>query len=87
MIVHGNQIIKDHPSVNRAPWTELSPNIAKAEGLDYAEGPSICFMVASGGVISEGYERGGPGVCLGDSQTEAERVPSLVGRGDALLRS
>ena len=28
-------------------------------------------MVASGGVLSEGYEHDGPGVCLGDGQTEA----------------
>ena len=27
-------------------------------------------MVASGGVLSEGYGRGGRGVCLGDGQTE-----------------
>ena len=40
----------------------------------------------SPGVLSEGYEHGGPGVCLGDGQTEAERVPSQGGRGDALLR-
>ena len=30
-----------------------------------------CFMVASGGDLSEGYGHGGPGVCLGDGQTEA----------------
>ena len=29
---------------------------------------------------------GGPGVCLGDGQTEAEGVPLQRGRGDALLR-
>ena len=28
-------------------------------------------MVASGGVLSDGYGYGGPGVCLGDGQTEA----------------
>ena len=28
-------------------------------------------MVASGGGLSEGYGLGGPGVCLGDGQTEA----------------
>ena len=44
------------------------------------------FMVASGGVLSEGYGHGGPDVCLGDGQTEAEGVPSQGGRGDALLR-
>ena len=49
------------------------------------KGASTGFMVASGGVISEGYGHGGPGVCLGDGQTEAEGVPSQGGRGDALL--
>ena len=43
-------------------------------------------MVASGGVLSEAYAHGGSGVRLGDGQTEAERVPSQCGRGDALLR-
>ena len=36
--------------------------------------------------LSEGYERGGPGVSLNDERTEAEGVPSQGGRGDALLR-
>ena len=44
------------------------------------------FMFASGGVLSDGYGHGGPGVCLGDGQTEDEGVPSQGGRGDALLR-
>ena len=43
-------------------------------------------MFASGGVLSEECGHGGPGVCLGDRQTEAEGVPSQSGRGDALLR-
>ena len=43
-------------------------------------------MVASGGVLSKGCGPGGPGVCLGDGQTEAEGVPSKGGRGDALFR-
>ena len=34
------------------------------------------FMVASGGVLSEGYGHDGPGACLGDGQTEAEGIPS-----------
>ena len=55
-------------------------------GLDHVEGASTGFMVASGGVLSEGCGHGGPGVCLGDGQTEAEGVPSQGGRGDALLR-
>ena len=44
------------------------------------------FMDASGGVLSEGYGHGGPGVCQGDGQKEAEGVPSQGGRGDALPR-
>ena len=44
------------------------------EGLDYAERP--CFVVATGRGLSEEYERNGPGVCLGDGQTEDEGVPS-----------
>ena len=43
-------------------------------------------LIASVGVLSEGYGDGGPGVCLGDGQTEDEGVPSQGGRGDALLR-
>ena len=43
-------------------------------------------MVASGGLLSEGYGHGGPSVSLSDGQTEAEGVPSQGGRGDALLR-
>ena len=38
------------------------------------------------GVLFEGYGHGGPDVCLGDGQTEAEGVPSQGVRGDALLR-
>ena len=62
--------------------------MSRSEGLDHVEGASTRFMVASGGVLSEGYGHGGPGVCLGDSQTEAEgrKVPSQSGRGDALLQ-
>ena len=52
-------------------------------GVDHAEGAPTRFMVALGGVLSEGY---GHGVCLGDGQTEAEGVTSQGGRGDALLR-
>ena len=52
----------------------------------HAEGASTRFMVASGGGLSEGYGHDGPGVCLGDGQTEDEGVPSQGGRGGALLR-
>ena len=54
--------------------------------LDHAEGAPTRFLVASGGVLSEGYGHGVPGVCLGDGQTEAEGVPSQGGRGDARLQ-
>ena len=43
-------------------------------------------MVASGGGLPESYGHAGPGVLLGDDQTEAEDVPWQGGRGDALLR-
>ena len=39
--------------------------------LGHAEGPSACLVDASGGGLSEGYGYDGPGVCLGDDQTEA----------------
>ena len=45
--------------------------LSKSEGLDHDEKASTGFMVASGGGLSEGYGHGGPGVCLGDGQTEA----------------
>ena len=45
-------------------------------GAVHAERAPTRFKVASGGVLSEGYGHGGPGVCLGDDQTEAEGVPS-----------
>ena len=66
--------------------TRAISKFLRSEGLDHAEGAPTRFMVASGGVLSEGYGHGGPGVCLGDGQTEAEEVPSQCGRGDALLR-
>ena len=43
--------------------------------LSLLRGASTGFMVASDRVLSEGYGHGGPGVCLGDGQTEAEGVP------------
>ena len=60
--------------------------LSKSEGLDHAERASTGFVTASVGVLSEGYGHGGPDVCLGDGQKEAEGVPSQGGRGDALLR-
>ena len=49
-------------------------------------GASTGFMVASDGVLSEGYGHDGSGVCLGDGQTEAEELSSQDGCGDGLLR-
>ena len=58
--------------------------------LDHARsgvGASTGFIVASGGVLSEGYGHGEPGICLGDGQIEAEGILSQGGRRDALLPS
>ena len=60
--------------------------LSRSEGLVHAEGAPTRFVVAEGGVLSEGCGHGGPGVGLGDGQTEAEGVPSQGGRDDALLR-
>ena len=60
--------------------------LSGSEELDHAEWASTGFMVASGGVLSEGYGHGGRGVCVSDGQTEAEGVSSQGGRGDALLQ-
>ena len=38
-------------------------------------------MVASGAVISEGCGHGGPGICLGDDQTEAYLKDGYGGPG------
>ena len=43
----------------------------RSEWLDHSEGAFTGFMIASDGGLSEGYGHGGPGVCLGDGQTEA----------------
>ena len=56
------------PAENLALRIFISP---RSEGLDHAEKASTRFMVTSGGVLSEGYGHDGPGVCLGDGQTEA----------------
>ena len=76
-------VIITHPENGRR-FSERS----RFEGLDHAEGASTGFMFESGDVrvLSEGYRHDGPGVCLGDGQTETEKVPSQGGRGDALLR-
>ena len=44
--------------------------LTRSEGLVHAGEAPTRFMVASGGVVSEEYRHGGPGVCLGDGQTE-----------------
>ena len=70
-------------------WRDSRPSdsfLSRSEGLGHAEGAPTHFMVASDGVLSEGYEHGKPGVCLGDGQTEAEGVPVQGVRGDALLQ-
>ena len=69
--------------VARLPAEDLAHRILSFRGWTMPRGAPI---VASGGVLSERYGHGGPGVCLGDGQTEAEGVPSQGGRGDALLR-
>ena len=53
--------------------------------MDHAE-VSSTGKFASAGIISKGYGHGGPGVCLGDGQTEAEEVPLQCARGDSLRR-
>ena len=60
--------------------------LSRSEWLDDAEGASTGFMIAPGGVPSEEYGHDGPGVCLGDGQSEDEGIPSKGGCGDALLR-
>ena len=40
-------------------------------GAEPCRGPPAWFVVASGGILSEGYWHDGPGVCLGDGQTVA----------------
>ena len=63
--------------------------LVEIRGTGPCRGASTGFMVASGGVLSEGYGHEGPGACLGDGQTEAEGVPSqcaLVNSIDHLWR-
>ena len=79
LVIH-NKIVSFQCSFQKTP-------IVSFARLDHAEGASSGLMVASSEVLSEGYEHGGPGVCVGDGQTEADGVPSRGGRGDALLRS
>ena len=45
--------------------------MSRSEGLVHAEEAPTRFMVASGGVLSEGCGHDWPGVCLDDGQTEA----------------
>ena len=47
------------------------PVILGSEEMDHAEGPPACFVVVSGEVVFEGYKHG-PGVCLGNGQTEVD---------------
>ena len=44
-------------------------------------------MVASGGVLSDGHGHGGPGVCLGDGQTEIyPKNTGITGLASAYMR-
>ena len=67
-------------SLRRIPPIGFFP--VEIRGAGPCRGAPTRFVVASGGVLSEGYGHGGPGVCQGDGQTEAEEVPSQGGRGD-----
>ena len=49
-----------------------NPSVRGADWPDHAEGTPAGFVVVSGEGLIEGYVREGPGVCLGDDQTEAE---------------
>ena len=51
----------------------------------HAEAASTRFMIASGGVLSEGCGHGGPGVCMGDGQTEASEGYGHGGLGACLV--
>ena len=64
----------NYDSLRRIP--PIGYFLVEIEGLDHAEGAPTRFVVASGGVLSEGYGHDGSGVCLDDGQTEAEGVPS-----------
>ena len=46
--------------------------LSRSERLDQGDAASTCFMFALDGDLREGYGHYGPGVCLGDGQTEAE---------------
>ena len=41
--------------------------------MEKANGMTTCLMVATGRLVSQG-DGDGPGICLGDGQTEAPRV-------------
>ena len=56
------------------------------QGLDHAEGASRRSVVASGGVLSEGYGHDGHGVRQSDGQTEAY-LEDMNMAGLAFLRS
>ena len=54
--------------------------------MNNAEGPPAWLIVASGGVLLEGYGHDGPGDCLVDGQVVAEEVPQQGGKQRQLLR-
>ena len=65
--------VRLHVHVARLPAEDPAQEsfLSRSEGLVHAEGAPKHFIVASGGVLSEGYGHDVPGVCLGDGQTEA----------------
>ena len=68
-VVRGSRGLDHTEGLDHAVF-DHAEGLDHAKGLDTAEGPPACFLVASGGDLSEGYGYGGPGVYLGDGQTE-----------------
>ena len=55
-----------------------------ASWVEEANGPTTCLVVAAGWSASQG-DGDGPGICLGDGQTEAPGVLAESGHSGALL--
>ena len=51
--------------------------LSKSEGLDHVGEQPACFAFASGGVLSDGYDHGGPASAWPE---KAKEVPSQFGR-------
>ena len=85
-------IVREHQLRYRDMWLiswrwSCSPD-SFSEGvswLDEANGPTKCLVAAAGWFASQG-DGDGPGICLGDVQTESTGVLVESGRSDALLR-